>query len=161
MVTYESQSLQQLWPYGFCTVSELNYASAAYTAGYVLKKITGARAEDHYLRCDDYGVAYWIRPEFVTMSRDPGIGYKWYEKFKQDVFPSDEIPIPGRGVFKNVPRYYEDLLEESDPELHQRIKVARAKYRKNNPEDYTHQRLMDKYKVKKDQLALKKRQLEG
>lgn len=159
---FTSETLSQLWPYGFSTIGELTYDSAAYVSRYVLKKVTGHMHDDHYMRCDDYGVAYWLQPEYTTMSRRPGIGKEWYEKYKSDVFPSDELPIPGRGVFKNVPRYYEDLLEKSDPELHQRIKVARAKYAKNRPEEYTPQKLESKYKIKKAQLNLRRqRQFEG
>jgi hypothetical protein len=158
---FSSETLSKLWAKGLCSIGELTYESAAYCARYMLKKVTGHMHDDHYMRWDDYGVAYWLEPEYTTMSRRPGIGKEWYEKYKTDVFPSDELPVPGRGVFKNVPRYYEDLLEKSDPDLHQKIKVERAKYRKNNPEEYTPGRLMSKYKVKKAQLKMLKRELEG
>ena len=36
-----------------------------------------------------------------------GIAYDWFRKYCTDIFPHDEVPIPGRGVFKKVPRYYE------------------------------------------------------
>lgn len=150
MVTYESETLAKLWPYGFTTVSDLTYDSAAYTAGYCLKKITGLQAQEHYLRCDDYGVAYWLQPEFVTMSLKPAIGKRWYEKFKDDVFPSDETPIPGTGrISKKVPRYYETILAEENPSLHKVVKDMRQKFIAEHGEDFTPERLEDKYKVHK------------
>ena len=149
MLTYESETLAKLWPYGFATVSDLTYDSAAYTAGYVLKKITGYQAHDHYLRCDDYGVAYWLQPEYVTMSLKPGIGRDWYEKYKTDVFPSDTTPIPGRGVSQKVPRYYETILAEENPRLHQLVKDLRQEFIEAHGEDFTPQRLQDKYQCHK------------
>ncbi len=89
---FVSKVLDKLWPYGFSTIGELTFESAAYCARYVTKKVTGVRAHDHYLRWDDDGLAFWLAPEYNTMSRRPGIGRDWYEKYKTDVFPSDEIP---------------------------------------------------------------------
>ena len=84
---FVSQTLHELWPYGFSTVGELTFQSAAYCARYVLKKVNGVLSQDHYLRCDENGVAYWLQPEYTTMSRRPGIGRDWYEKYKEDVHP--------------------------------------------------------------------------
>lgn len=150
MVTYESEALAALWPYGFTTVSDLTYDSAAYTAGYCLKKITGLQAQEHYLRCDDYGVAYWLQPEFVTMSLKPGIGRDWYEKYKDDVFPADHTPIPGSSrVSQKVPRYYETILAQENPELHRVVKDLRQKFIAEHGHDFTPARLEDKYKCHK------------
>lgn len=152
LCTYSSPSLEKLWPYGFSTVAELNYHTAAYTARYCLKKITGYQANDHYLRCDEYGVAYWLEPEYTTMSLKPGIGKNWYEKYKDDVFPSDETPVPGYGVVNKVPRYYETILASQDPDTHQLVKQVRQEFIKVHGHDFAPERLMDKYKVKKSQL---------
>lgn len=160
---FTSQTLEQLWPYGFSTIGELTYDSAGYIARYCLKKITGDRAQDHYLRKDEYDVDYWLQPEYTTMSRRPGIGATWYEKFTSDVFPADETPVPGRSgqqrVFKKTPRYYEKLLEQEDPELHNAVKEARMAYRADNKEEYTPERLEQRYKVKKAQMKMLKREL--
>lgn len=157
---YTSKTLEDIWRYGFVTVGELNFETAAYTARYCLKKVTGKRAQEHYLRCDEYGVAYWLEPEYTTMSRRPGIGKDWYEKYASDVHPSNEVPVPGRGVFKKVPRYYEKLLERTDPELHAEITEKRRDWIRENPEEFTPERLESKYQVKKAQVSLLKRGLE-
>jgi hypothetical protein len=150
---YTSETLQVLWPYGFSTVGDLTFESAAYCARYVLKKVTGKNHDDHYLRCDEDGVAFWLEPEYTTMSRRPGIGKDWYDKYKSDVFPSDEVPVPGSGVFKKVPRYYEALLESEDPDAYEQIKEERKAFRLEHAGEYSPDRLMAKYKV---QLAKKK-----
>jgi len=156
---YSSPTLEKLWPYGFSTVAELNFQTAAYTAGYCLKKVTGARAADHYLRSDSDGVAVWVKPEYVTMSLKPGIGAKWYEKFSKDVFPSDEVPVPGKGIVRKVPRYYETILESSDPGTHQLVKQLRQSFIANHKADFTPQMLMSKYKVAKAKEKMKRREL--
>jgi len=150
---FVSESLEKVWGKGFCTVGELTFESAAYVAGYVLKKVTGTRAQDHYLRCDEYGVAYWLEPEYTQMSLKPGIGALWYEKYKDDVYPSDETPVVGKGVYKGTPRYYEKILEREDPEIHEAVKRARRAYVKANVDEFSDERLMAKYKVKKAAMA--------
>lgn len=153
-----SETLQQLWPYGFSTVGELTFESAAYVARYCLKKITGFGAHDHYQKCDPRtGELVEVLPEYVTMSRRPGIGAEWYKKYSGDLWPRDEAPIPGRGVVKKVPRYYSDLLEKVDPVLFAEIKKRREKFRVENAEEYSAERLMAKYKVARAAVAQKRR----
>jgi hypothetical protein len=156
---YTSKMLEDIWGYGFVDVGELNFATAAYTARYIMKKVTGQRADDHYMKIDLDGVARWVEPEYVTMSRNPGIGKEWYDKYKDDVFPSDEVPVPGSGVFKKVPRYYETILKEEDPISLEEIKAIRKKFYEENESEYSPQRLMDKYKVKKAQVEMLRRKL--
>ena len=93
------------------------------------------------------------------MSRRPGIGSEWYKTYSSDIFPSDEVPVPGKGVIKGVPRFYEELLKENDPELHEKIKAQRKVFMAEHGDDYTPSRLMQRYKVKKAQLAMLKREL--
>jgi len=150
---FTSETLEKIWGQGFAPFGQLTYESAAYTSRYTLKKVTGAKAHDHYLRCDEYGVAYWLEPEFTLMSRRPGIGSAWIDKYIDDVYPSDEIPIVGKGNMKGVPRYYDQALEKMDPDLYERVKEARSKYARENPLEFSPQRLEDKFKC---QRALKK-----
>ncbi|AXL15077.1 replication initiator protein [Microviridae sp.] len=149
LITYYSETLNDLWPYGFATVGELNYETAAYTARYILKKITGERANDHYLRCDDYGVAYWLQPEYVTMSLKPGIGYDYYQKYHRDIFPADKTAVPGKGMVNKVPRYYQNLLEASDTATLDLVKQLRQRFIEKHAEDFTPERLEARYRVHK------------
>jgi len=156
---YTSATLEKLWPYGFSTSAPLTYDNAAYTAGYVQKKITGKKAQDHYLRCDEYGVATWLQPEYSTMSLKPAIGKEWYEKYKNDVYPSDETPIPGYGIIPTVPRYYDKILERQDPDIYELVKTNRRKFIQEHADDFTPHRLEQKYKVAQAKQALKRREL--
>jgi len=175
ITTYESDTLQNLWPYGFCTIGELNFETASYTAGYILKKVSGARADDTYLRNDEYGVAYWVKPPYTTMSlghtcnvchkksckrSTGGIGRDFYEKYTGDFFPSDESPIPGKGIIHKVPRYYQKILSEQSPELLDHVLRRRKEFITAHAQDFTPERLHDKYKCARAQQQKRQRQLQ-
>lgn len=125
---YTSDTLSDLWSYGFSTVGSVTYESAAYVARYILKKITGDQADLHYSLFDySTGEIYGsIQPEYTTMSRRPGIGRDFYEKFKSDFFPSDEAPLPD-GRTLPVPGYYSTLYEMEEPHIFREIKKRRKK----------------------------------
>ena len=166
---FVSETLNDLWGYGYATVGSLSFDSAAYCARYVTKKITGVKAQDYYLRCDEYGVAYWLEPEYSTMSRGGkvkgvtnlgGIGKVWWNEFKGDIFPSDECPIPGVGVVKKVPRYYTELLRKEDELEYDKVKDRRAAYLKAHIEEFSPERLRDKYKVAQKRFDMTNRSYE-
>ena len=51
-------------------------------------------------------------PEYCTMSRMPGLGQSWFEKFKSDVYPHDYVVINN---FKcKPPRFYDNQLSEEE-----------------------------------------------
>lgn len=160
---YTSPLLEKIWGLGFVDVGDLNFDSAAYVSRYILKKVTGMRADDHYMAYDLDGVITFLEPEYCTMSRGAkgghGLGYDWFKKFGNDVFPSDEVPVPGAGVFKSVPRYYEDLFKLEDPISLEEIKKLRVQFMRAHGADYTPERLMVRYKVKKAQVAMLSRSL--
>lgn len=120
--TFISPLLQELWPKGFSTVDDLNYRTARYVAKYVTKKVLGKDAEKHYKG---------RKPEYVTMSRgrgdDKGLGYRWFFKFLNDVYPCDSVSIEGKVIGK-PPAYYDKLLEENFPEIYDRVKTERRLY---------------------------------
>ena len=156
---YTSGFLESIWKYGFVDVGALNFDSAAYVARYCLKKRTGKMADDHYMLYDLDGVVTFVTPEFSLMSRRPGIGRAWFDRFKDDLFPSDEVPVPGAGVFKGMPRYYDELFKIEEPLKLEEIKAVRQKFLSEHREDFTPQRLMDKYKVAKARTNLLKRSM--
>jgi len=153
-----SDTLTEIWGKGHCTVGELNYQTAAYTSRYILKKITGERAERHYERVNAYtGEIHQVAPEYITMSLKPGIGKSFYEKYESDFFPSDECPVPGKGVFPKAPKYYETIYEKQNPEQHEKIKAKRREHLLKNVDEYSTRRLTTKQKVKEAQLSQLKR----
>lgn len=148
---YTSPELEELWGYGFVDVGDLTLQSAGYTARYCLKKVTGINAEDHYKQIQPDGTIENLEPEYATMSN--GIGKDWYQRFKNDVFPSGEVPVPGGGIDRKVPRYYDEILREEDPGLYELVKGQRKEHALENPEEYAPDRLFDRYRVKRAQIG--------
>ena len=66
------------------------------------------------------------------------------------------MPVPGADVMNGVPRYYDEMYAEIDPEGMEKIKKLRRAFHAENKEDYTWERLMDKHKCKKARLNLMK-----
>ena len=152
-----SPTLEQTWKHGFVDVGNVTFQSAAYVARYIMKKVNGVNADDHYSSTDYNGEITNLQHEYSTMSN--GIGLDWYEKYKTDCFPSDEVPVPGEGIIKKVPRYYEERLKNENEEMHTEVKRLRQQFRKDNADEYTPERLISKYKVKKAQVNLLGRKL--
>lgn len=111
---YRSESLEKLWSddkgqkIGYCTIGEVNFESAAYVARYCVKKINGAKADDHYKG---------RLPEYCTMSRMPGLGKLYYEKYKRDYYNQDINVIRGDIICKPA-RYYDKLYDKDSGPLH-------------------------------------------
>lgn len=152
---YMSPELEKIWGFGIVDVSEVNWQSAAYVSRYCLKKVNGLNQQDHYSTVEHDGTITFLDPEYATMSN--GIGSEWYEKYAEDLWPSDEVPVPGHGVVKKVPRYYEEKLKAIDADLHEYIKEKRIKFRTENAHEYTAERLHSKYRVKQAQTKNLKR----
>lgn len=112
---YSSNSLSSLWPYGRSEVGTVTFESAAYVARYVTKKITGPLAATHYSG---------KRPEYTTMSRKPGIGTPWLDRFKTDIYPHDFVIVRGKKV--PLPRYYNKQFENEYPALYEVTKTKRC-----------------------------------
>jgi hypothetical protein len=137
---YESKTLTKIWGKGKTEVMDVTPRTTAYAARYIMKKITGDLAETHYEKLiEDTGEIIQVEPEYSTMSRKPGIGRKWIEKYTSDVYPWDEVIIDGKRV--QPPKYYDTYFESINPEEMQRIKVERAKYAYEHKEDQTPERL--------------------
>jgi hypothetical protein len=128
---YRSASLEQLWPHGYSTIGDVTFESAAYVARYCTKKITGKLAHEHYKG---------KLPEYATMSRRPGIGRAWLEKYKDDVYNYDYVVVRN-GLKLRPPRYYDRIYDEIDPERMMEIKEKRGESAKENIKEMHWQRL--------------------
>lgn len=144
ILTYTSPMLERIWGKGFCTLGELNFDTAAYTARYITKKVMGDQSQDHYqTTCVHTGNLINLEPEYTTMSRKPGVGLTWFEKYKTDVYPSDFLIHSGHQI--KVPRYYDNQLPEDHLEDFKKLRKQRAfKDRENN----TPERLAVREKIK-------------
>lgn len=121
---FVSDALAHLWPFGFHTVAHVSFASAAYVARYVMKKINGDAAEEHY---------QGLVPEFTVMSRKPGIAKDWILDYMNDVYPHDFCVINEKMKCK-PPKYYDKLYDEVTGNL-DLIKAKRAANKKKSIEE--------------------------
>lgn len=121
-ILYISDSLANIWGHGNCYTGAVTFQSAAYVARYIMGKKLG--------RDSEYYKENGIEPEFVRMSRRPGIGSKWFEKYSKDVTTFDIQVVDGKETVP--PKFYDKLLEKTDPELYQKNKSKRKAFRLNN-----------------------------
>lgn len=159
---YESDDLGRAWPFGNAWIGDVTFESCAYVARYITKKVTGRKAREHYQWIDgSTGEVFDLKPEYATMSRNPGIGAKHFERFQRDIYPSDEVIVRGRSC--KPPKFYDRRLEQTDPEMYQLLKEQREfaleqDLIRNGPE-YSEARLAVKETVKLAQIQSLKRKL--
>lgn len=117
---YDSDFVSDCWSLGMVSISESNFDTCAYTARYVMKKQKG--------KDSDFYDVHNLVPEFVRMSRKPGIGYQYYADNKESIYKYDKIILPDGKIFK-PPKYFDkyymqDCPEKYDSVLSNRISCA-------------------------------------
>lgn len=154
---YRSPILEELWPYGFLTIGDVTFESAAYLARYVTKKITGCAAEEHYFNPE---TGEFRKPEYVVFPYGFGLGKLWYEKYHSDCYPSDFL-ISGRNNMRvRIPHYYDKIYDLTNPEEMAKIKLARRKRAVEHSSDNTPDRLAAREAVQLARFGKLKRILE-
>lgn len=155
---YTSEALSRLWPFGFSSVGDVTFESAAYVSRYITKKVTGPAADDHYRGFDSHtGEVVQLTPEFARMSLKPGIGALWYDKYKKEVYPNDEIVM--RGAAMKPPRYYDKLLEREPGYMSDDVAYQRYLDSLGNIDNGTVARLAVREKCTEARLKFKSRSL--
>ncbi|QXP08359.1 MAG: replication initiator protein [Arizlama microvirus] len=139
---YTSEILSSLWPFGFSTVGAVTFDSAAYVARYVMKKWSkdNLSGDDLYdamraLSDDAYKALHYgdRHEEYITMSRKPGIGSAWYDKFSSDIYPSGFDILNGKKV--PLPKFFDSRFELDNFVEFAKMKcerIARAQEDTNN-----------------------------
>jgi len=122
---FTSESLDSTWGLGHCVVAEFTGATASYIAKYTQKYEPGHRRET---RTDPYTGETWdVAPEYATMSRRPGIGARFYERWQDEVFQHDSVVSNGQEY--PVPRYFDRRLSEENPVKFDQVKLDRHRSR--------------------------------
>ncbi len=163
---HRSKQLERLWDKGFSTIGAITVQSAAYCARYSIKKLTGKALDEidpvtglkPYEKLDPMtGEILAIQPEYATMSRRPGIGRTWYEKYKDDVFPDDFVVMDGKK--RPTPNYYRRLLADAEPELAEELLQKRVRSALKQAPNQTHERLAVRETCKQAQAKVLTRKL--
>lgn len=131
-VAFGSEELEEIWGQGRIEIGPANYATAAYVAGYVVKKgydeaLIHRPAEDApftYVRDPDSNSGFRkVAPEFNTMSRNPGLARDWIEDHLDLVYRDDQVRIEGRSF--RPPAFYDRVLAEFRPDTWQEVQQRR------------------------------------
>lgn len=153
---YTSETLEKLWGKGNCKIGEVTFESAAYTARYIMKKVTGQAAANHYQNIDaDTGEIIKRHPEYTRMSLKPGIGHGWLRKYASDAYPEGQVVV--RGVKTKTPRYYDNQWKKMNPLEYEDLLFEREKAGQKRNHDNTKERLATKEIVAKAKIAFLKR----
>lgn len=118
-----SETILKIWEKGHITVCNVNWETCAYVARYIMKKWKGEGAKEFY-------EIKGIEPEFVRMSRNPGIGKKYFETNKEEIYKNDEIiAIGANGKAQKIkpPKYFDRLFDIESPEDMEKIRKKREK----------------------------------
>lgn len=120
LVCYRSAQLDRVWsrliddeyvPIGHAEIGTVTKQSGGYVARYVIKKIGGSAAPDHYERIHSVtGEVCNVKPEFMCCSTRPGIGSAFIDAWGKDAFPSGFLVHQGQKC--PVPRYYKNRVKD-------------------------------------------------
>ncbi|AXL14698.1 replication initiator protein [Microviridae sp.] len=164
---YTSPALEKVWGKGFAQTGEVTFESAAYCARYIMKKINGDRAEEHYklpyehtdpTTGEIHDLEFDLTPEYTTMSRNPGIGLEWFRKYKNDVYPHDEIVINNKKV--RPPRFYDGHFEIDHTKKMRQVRIGRKSASQKHASNNTPERLKIREKVQMARLKKLPRTME-
>lgn len=105
---YTSEAISKLWKKGHVLIAKYEYATGAYIAKYISKsqfKVDGLAFDEREKPC-------------LMMSRRPGIGRSYFDKYKEKVYNIDKVVLPGehgngaRSVYP--PAYFDYLMRKGD-----------------------------------------------
>lgn len=126
---YRSEWLNDVWKNGNIDIGTVNTQTIRYATQYVLKKVTGEPAAEYYGGRE---------PEFITMSRNPGLGHAFYMKYAHQLYAHDYCIIDGKKT--PLPEYYDRMYLRLDPMTLADLKKARRRKSMLNRADNTHSR---------------------
>lgn len=119
---YSSDKFNDIWSNGHVVVADASWETAAYTARYVMKKIKGIGRSFYDEMC--------LQPEFVAMSRKPGIGLDWFNENKKcyAIFLREYLRSNNGMREIGKIRYFDEKLDEMYPFDYEKIKADRKEF---------------------------------
>lgn len=107
---YRNKIIERAWTKGISNISACTWNTIAYVSRYITKKINGAESEELYYSNGKI-------KEFMRCSNHPGIGYPYYEKYKEKIYATDSITVKNSNgiITSKPPKYFDDLYEKENP----------------------------------------------
>lgn len=146
--TYTSKILSDLWPFGTHLIGDVNPKSTSYVAGYCVKKVRRNFWNQELVE-REYGVVnpdtgeLHIRPqEFTEMSRRPGVGAYWYQRYASDL---KHGYLVRDGEKEPIPAYYKKKFKDDNPFLYEELAYkTHLKHANSDPMEKSEMRQMVK-----------------
>jgi hypothetical protein len=150
---WSSERLEKLWPFGRSEIGSVTFDSAAYVARYILEKKHGPMATKYWVIDPATGeLLNENSKEFFKMSRRPGIGQGWLDRFGASVYERDQVIVDGRKF--PPPKFYDSKYELVDPVRMSDVKAERLmKMQCRDKSDDNYDRLQAKKTVQLAALA--------
>lgn len=124
-ILFRSDFLDSVWGNGMCIIGDVTLESVQYVCRYTLKKRYGDDASTYYGK---------RKPEYITSSKRPAIGRRFFEEFLSDIYPHDFVIYNGRKT--KVPAYYDRLLSQHHEDMFNFVKENRIRHALKNPIDF-------------------------
>lgn len=134
--TYASAELSQLWTCGQSVIGDVTFESCCYVTAYCTGRVTGERELAHY---------GGRKPEFAVMSRRPGLGSDFFDRFHAELYAHDSAVVRGREA--PLTRFYDNRMERLDSERLEDVKVIRRRRAVRNKPDNTSRRRWTKERL--------------
>ena len=118
---WKSKEVQRWWNKGMVDISEVEWNSCAYVARYCMKKLYQDNDKRKYAEQGKF-------PEYIRMSRRPGIGMRYYEENKKKIYELDSVvqkTIQGRTSTFKPPKAFDKKFKEEFPEWWEEIQASR------------------------------------
>jgi len=135
---FKSPTLDKVWsinnsPIGNALIGEFSEATAGYVAGYITSKPTGKLAKSLNEIIDKTtGEVFTRKNVFTAQSNRPGIGEQFYKKYLDNIYATDSV-IDNNGNECLPPKYSDEILKRSNPDLYESVKKARIKRAESKP----------------------------
>lgn len=151
---WKSKELERLWNKGFIDVGEVEWSSAAYVARYTMKKLTQESNKTSYYEQGKL-------PEFVRMSRRPGIAAEYFNENLDKILRDESILMRnyhGDIASYKHPRAWDKKIKELYPEAWEMIKESREAAAKRSQElenDIANYTDLEKLQIKAENIIRK------
>lgn len=99
--------ITKCWGLGIHNLINPTQGGYSYVAGYITKKFDDETLEH---------IKNGLQPPFAQMSRDPGLGYKYYQEHKEEIWKKGYIQLDN-GKRASIPRYFQEMQRIEDPRV--------------------------------------------
>lgn len=119
---WQSEYLDSKWFFGYTQIDPFSEKAAGYVARYTYKKA--------FKDLKSFYEVFGVEPEFVLMSRRPGIGSKFFEDSGLFLYDNKYFPYSTEDGGKKLypTRYWQKCLERDYPEVYEKVKNDGLEY---------------------------------